>query len=173
MSTISPVTPAAAAAPECGLTRSGSPRGISGRSVGHGAIAAAGMAAFYVIVVRAASGSWSHLADQIALDWYYLAAIMSGFGTQVALVSELRRRHRLNHAANLATGAGAGASTAGMIACCAHHLAELLPVIGAASVAGFLTDYRVPFMLTGITINAVGVAVAAHHLRRSATSRHA
>ena len=59
-----------------------------------------------------------------------------------------------------------------MIACCAHHLAELLPVIGAASLAGFLTDYRVPFMLTGIAINAVAVAIAAHHLRRSTAGRH-
>jgi hypothetical protein len=59
---------------------------------------------------------------------------------------------------------GAGASTAGMIACCAHHLAELLPVIGAASAAGFLTDYRIPFMLVGITINAVAVVLVARRL---------
>lgn len=139
---------------------------IASRSIGHGAIAAAAMALFYVLVVRGASGSWSHLADQAQQDWYYLAAIVAGFGIQVALVSELRRRRRLGHTAAIVGGTGAGASTAGMIACCAHHLADLLPIVGAASAAGFLTDYRVPFMLTGIGINTLAVAAALRSLRR-------
>lgn len=137
---------------------------IARRSIRHGLIALTAMALFYVVVVRAASGSWSHLADQVRQDRYYLAAILVGFGTQVALVSELRHRHRHRGRAAVTVGVGAGASTAGMIACCAHHLAELLPVIGAASAAGFLTDYRIPFMLVGITINAVAVVVVAQRL---------
>lgn len=110
------------------------------------------MALFYVAVVRGASGSWKHLADQARQDSYCLAAIVVRFGTQVALVSELRRRRRLGHRAAVAGGVGAGASTAGMIACCAHHLADLFRLVGAASAAGFLTDHRVPFMLVGIGI---------------------
>lgn len=137
---------------------------IAGRSIRHGLIALTAMALFYVVVVRAASGSWSHLVDQVRQDRYYLAAILVGFGIQVALVSELRHRHRHGRRAAVTAGVGAGASTAGMIACCAHHLAELLPVIGAASAAGFLTDYRIPFMLAGITINAVAVVLVARRL---------
>jgi hypothetical protein len=145
---------------------------ISARSIRHGAIAAAAMALFYVIVVRAASGSWSHLADQARQDWYYLVAIVAGFGTQIALASELRHRHRLGRSAAATGGVGAGASTAGMIACCAHHLADLFPLVGAASAAGFVTDYRVPFMLTGIVINAVAVIVAARRLAQTTCHRH-
>lgn len=140
-------------------------RSISPRSIRHGAIAAAAMSIFYIVVVSVASGSWAHLADQIRQDWYFLAAIVIGFGTQVTLASELRRRHRLAHGAAVTGGVGAGASTAGMVACCAHHLADLFPIIGAASAAGFLTDYRVPFMLVGIGINAVAVIVTARRLR--------
>jgi hypothetical protein len=145
---------------------------ISARSIRHGLIAAAAMALFYVIVVRAASGSWSHLADQARQDWYYLVAIVAGFGTQIALASELRRRHRLGRSAAATGGVGAGASTAGMIACCAHHLAELFPLVGAASAAGFVTDYRVPFMLVGIVINAVAVIFAARRLARTTCHSH-
>ena len=69
------------------------------RSVRTAAIATAALAVFYAGVVWAASGSFDHLVEQARLDWYYLALIMGGFAVQVALVSELRRRHRLQHSA--------------------------------------------------------------------------
>lgn len=137
------------------------------RSVRTAAAATAALALFYVGVVWAASGSFDHLVDQATRDWYYLVVIVGGFGVQVALVSELRRRHRLQHAAALAGSAGMGASTAGMVACCAHHIADLAPFIGATGAATFLIDYRIPFMIVGIGVNAVGVAVAAHRLRHT------
>jgi hypothetical protein len=84
-----------------------------------------------------------------------LALILAGFGTQVALFVELRRRHRLHDAAmKTATGGGAGASAVGMIACCAHHVADLAPIIGVSGLAVFLTDYRIPITVVGILINA-------------------
>jgi uncharacterized membrane protein YraQ (UPF0718 family) len=138
------------------------------RSIRHGAIATGAMALFYLAVVRAASGSWSHLVDQAGQDWYYLVAILVGFGTQVTLVSELRHRRRYGRGAAVTAGLGAGASTAGMVACCAHHLADLLPIVGAASAAGFVTDYRVPFMLAGIAINVGAVILAARRLGHTA-----
>jgi len=140
---------------------------MSVRSVRSGVVAGAGLALFYVVVVAGASGSWSHVDDQARQDWYYLVVIVGGFGTQLALMSELRRRHRLHHGVAAATGAGAGASTVGMVACCAHHLADLAPFIGATGAAAFLTDYRIPFMIVGIGVNAVGVTIAARRLRRT------
>ena len=137
------------------------------RSVRTAAIATAVLAVFYASVVWAASGSFEHLVEQARLDWYYLALIVGGFAVQVALVSELRRRHRLQRSAALAGNAGMGASTAGMIACCAHHIAELAPFIGATGAATFLIDYRIPFMVVGIGVNAVGNAIAARRLHRT------
>ncbi len=142
------------------------------RSIRTGAVAAAGLAVFYVAVVAGASGSWTHFADQARQDWYFLVLIVGGFGAQVALMSELRRRHRLHHGVAAASGAGAGASTAGMVACCAHHLADLAPFIGATGVSAFLIDYRIPFMLVGVGINAAGVVIAARRLRHT-SSPHA
>ena len=142
------------------------PTWISARSMRNGVIAALGMTAFYTTVVWAASGSWQHLVEQARQDWIYLAAIIGGFAAQVSLTSEIRHRRELTRGTMVAGAAGAGASTAGMVACCAHHLADLLPLIGAATAAGFLTDYRTAFMLVGITINAIAIAFAAHQLRR-------
>lgn len=141
------------------------------RSFRAGALASAGLALFYVTVVAAASGSWGHLTDQARQDWYYLLPIVAGFGIQVALLAELRLRHRLHHGGAAAGGAGAGASTVGMVACCAHHLADLAPFIGATGAAAFLTDYRIPFMVVGIGVNAAGVAIAARRLMRAPTAQ--
>ena len=138
---------------------------MKARAVRAGVVASAGLAAFYVTVISVASGSLAHLVDQIRSDWYFLVPILGGFGLQVALVAELRRRHRLHRAEAAAGGAGAGASTAGMIACCAHHLADLAPFVGATGAAAFLTDYRIPFMVVGIGVNAAGITVAARRLR--------
>ena len=52
-----------------------------------------------------------------------------------------------------------------MVACCAHHRADLAPFIGATGSAAFLTDYRIPSMVVGVGVNAVGVATAALRLR--------
>ena len=127
-----------------------------------GAAASAVLAAFYVGVLAASAG-WSHLVDQARTDWWLLAPIVGAFGAQVAFTVELRLRHRGHHLA-ATTGAGAGASAVGMVACCAHHVAELVPVLGAAGLAGFLLDWRTPLMLGGLAVNLVALAVAGRRL---------
>jgi len=140
---------------------------VGARSIRLGLLAGAGLALFYVVVVAGASGSWTHLTEQARQDWYYLVPIVGGFGTQVGLMVELRRRHRLHHGAAAASGGGAGASSVGMVACCAHHLADLVPFLGATGAAAFLIDYRIPFMVVGIGVNAVGVATSVRRLQQA------
>lgn len=145
---------------------------MSARSVRLGAFGAAGLVVFYALVVGLASGSVDHLADQARQDWYLLVPIIAGFGVQVGLMAELRRRHRLHRAAMAAGGTGTAGSAAGMVACCAHHLADLAPFLGAGGAATFLYDRRVAFMLGGLAVNALGVAVAVRKLRRVPVAKH-
>ncbi len=58
-----------------------------------------------------------------------------------------------------------------MVACCAHHIAEFAPFIGATGAATFLIEYRIPFMIVGIGLNAIGVAVAARRLHHTTSPR--
>ena len=136
---------------------------MTGRSIRIGALGAGALAAFYVAVIGWASGA-DHLATQAAADWPYLSVIIAGFGTQLALLAELRHRRRVRHLEQAAGSAGAGASAVGMVACCAHHLADLVPLVGVSGAAAFLTDWRTELMLAGIAINAVGVTIAARRL---------
>ena len=159
-----------ATAPACDAPRvarrSAAATPISRRSAATGVLAGFAMAAFYVAMVSGASGSWMHLRAQARQDWPYPGIIITGFTVQVALITELRRRHRLDAADTAAGGLGAGASTGGMVACCAHHLADLLPFVGATGAATFLIAYRIPFMVVGIGVNAVGVFLASRQLQR-------
>lgn len=140
---------------------------VEPRSVRAGLIASGALAVFYAAVVGGASRSLDHLADQARADWYLLAPIVVGLGVQVALLVELRRRHALHAQEMAASGTGAGASSAGMVACCAHHITDLVPFLGATGVATFLTGWRSTLMVVGIGVNAVAIAIAARRLHRS------
>lgn len=89
---------------------------VGTRAVRRGALASVGLAVFYVVVVALASGSGGHLVDQMRQDWLYLVVITTGFGVQVALLSELRHRRALQPELAAVGGAGATASGVGMVA---------------------------------------------------------
>lgn len=135
------------------------------RPVGFGLLAAAGLVAFYLGTITLAQ-DWSHALAQLAQDRWYVAAIVAGFGTQVGLFTHLRAVHARVHAAGMAAGTGTG--TAAMLACCAHHLTEVLPVVGLSGAAVFLTAYKAPLLWLGITMNLAGAAYLTLQIRKQA-----
>jgi hypothetical protein len=52
-----------------------------------------------------------------------------------------------------------------MVACCAHHLVDLTPFLGASAGATFLSTWKVPLIIVGLVINAGGIAVGMRNLR--------
>jgi hypothetical protein len=46
-----------------------------------------------------------------------------------------------------------------MVACCAHHATDVLPLVGLSAAATFLAEYLILFMLVGLTMNLVGIGV--------------
>jgi copper chaperone CopZ len=61
------------------------------RAVAFGALAAGGLLAFYLGTITLAQG-WTHAAQQLADDRWFVLAITSGFGTQVGLFAARRSR---------------------------------------------------------------------------------
>jgi len=45
-----------------------------------------------------------------------------------------------------------------MVACCAHHVADVLPILGLTAAALFLAEYRIPFMIAGLGMTLLGIA---------------
>ena len=56
-------------------------------------------------------------------------------------------------------GTSGGTSVTAMIACCLHHVTDVLPILGLSAAATFLTRYQRPFMLVGLGMNIIGVIV--------------
>lgn len=92
---------------------------------------------------------------------FYVIPIWLTFGIQAALFSILRFRLFVPAAAAAGSGAvigtSGGTSVTSMVACCLHHVTEVLPVLGLSAAATFLTRYHRPFMLVGLGMNILGI----------------
>lgn len=124
-----------------------------------GIVAALALVGVYIGLVTWAQGI-SHARELLWSDRYFVGAIALGFGVQAGLFVHVRRllSAATRRPAAAATATGAGMSSAAMIACCAHHVTEALPVLGLSGAAIFLNDYRIPLMAAGLGMNAAGVA---------------
>ena len=136
------------------------------RSIAAGLVSAAALLGLYLGVISLAQGA-EHALAQLAEDAPFVGLIAAGFGTQMALFTELRAVDRHHRAAAAVTAVGTGTSTAAMLACCAHHLVDLLPVLGLSGAAVFLNAYKTPLFLVGIGMSVVGIVVIARQLRRA------
>jgi hypothetical protein len=139
---------------------------IRPRSVAAGLAAGIALLGLYLAIISLAQGV-THAFEQLAADATFAGLITAGFGTQVALFVELRAVDRQHRAVAAVTAAGTGTSVAAMLACCAHHLADLLPLVGLSAAAVFLNAYKSPLLLVGIGMNLIGIMVIARQLRRA------
>jgi hypothetical protein len=117
---------------------------------------------FYIGILTWAQG-WEYAITQLSRDRWYVLPIIFGFGIQAALYTILRFRLFIpvtstGHGGAL-MGASGGTSATAMLACCIHHVADVLPILGLSAAATFLTRYQRPFMLIGLTMNMIGIIV--------------
>ena len=130
--------------------------------VGAGVLAGLALVGLYLGLVAWAQG-FGHARELLWDDRYFVAAIAGGFGLQAGLFVYVRRllSRRGRGSAAAVTATGTGTSSAAMIACCAHHVTDALPLLGLSGAAIFLNDYRIPLMAAGLAVNAAGVAFMA------------
>lgn len=120
------------------------------------------IAGIYFGILILAQGQDSAISIFLPNRWYVIPIWLT-FGVQAALFSILRFRLFIpiaspSHSGAL-MGASGGTSVTAMVACCLHHVADVLPVLGLSAAATFLTRYQRPFMLTGLGMNILGIIV--------------
>jgi hypothetical protein len=107
---------------------------------------------------------------------WYVIPIWITFGIQAALYSILRFRlfipaTGMRHSGAV-VGASGGTSVTAMVACCLHHVTDVLPILGLSAAATFLTRYQRPFMLAGLGMNILGIIVMLVVLHREYQKIH-
>ena len=139
-----------------------------------GILAAFAMFAMYILSLTVFQ-DFSHALQQARQDWLWVGLVALGFGTQIGLYTHLRLlvSAAKTVGATAATGAGTTTSTLGMVACCAHHLTDLAPLValtGAGSLSSaisFLNDWKYAFIALGLVVNAIGIVITLRTIRKS------
>lgn len=120
------------------------------------------MTGLYFGIVSLAQGG-DHAAAFFLDELAYLLPLILGFGIQTALYLVLKKQLHLPPgqmgASGAMTGAGGSTSTIAMVACCAHHVTDVLPILGISAAATLLTEYQNAFMLIGLLTTMGGIVV--------------
>lgn len=128
--------------------------------VGMGLLGSAGLFLLYFGIVSWAE-SPQHALEFFWQDRWIVVPIILGFGIQTGLYTILKKRLFVpvsnTGPTGALTGAGGATSTMAMVACCAHHVTDVLPILGLTAAAAFLAQYRNTFMLIGLATTLAGI----------------
>jgi hypothetical protein len=124
-----------------------------------GLIAGLSLLTIYFLILTFAN-SFVHSIEQFKEMWYWITVLVLGFGTQAGLYSYIRREVKLRKQASAATSsvaAAGGISTTSMVACCAHHITDILPILGVSAAVVFLNQFQNLFLTLGVLSNFIGI----------------
>ncbi len=126
-------------------------------SIIFGIIGSVSLLLIYFVILTLAN-SLDHAIDQFYQIWYWIMLLTVGFGIQVGLYHYIKHNQdkKITGAATEMAASG-GISTLSMIACCAHHLVDILPIIGLSAAAVFLVKYQTSFILVGVFSSLIGI----------------
>lgn len=141
------------------------------RPAGFGVGAFGALLVLYFGILALVSG-WSFTLQQFAEFWFYIVPLAAGFGLQVALFLKLREVVSRAKEAGAVIAASGTTSTAAMISCCAHYLANAAPVLGATGLVAFAAQFQVELFWVGLAFNVAGIAYVGTKLWK-ATKAHA
>jgi Cu+-exporting ATPase len=122
-------------------------------------IAVVSLLIVYFVIVTAVSG-FKFALSQFSSYWYFLVSLATGFGIQIGLYSYLKQ---LVKTAGAAMGGKTVAvtgttSTLSMISCCAHYLANIVPILGIAGALSIIAQYQIEIFWVGLAFNIFGIA---------------
>jgi hypothetical protein len=119
-----------------------------------------GLSVIYLGIVSIAE-SPQHALDLFWQDRWIVLPILLGFGVQTALYTIIKKRLffpvEYTGPSGKLVGAGGATSTLAMVACCAHHVTDALPILGLTAAASFLAQYRTAFLVIGLGTTLLGI----------------
>lgn len=126
----------------------------------YGFIGTLGLLTLYFLTMRSLSNSWEATIFQFKKLWPFMILLSLGFGTQIGLYFYVKK-----HISKKMMAANTTVSAIGMIACCAHHVTDVLPIFGLSLATVFLIKFQIPILLLGIFSNIIGIIYLLTKLR--------
>ncbi len=133
-----------------------------------GLLAATTLFTLYALAVTTVSG-WAFAEQQFGTTWYFVLSLAVGFGIQVGLYAYLRQSITQMHAGGKVVAVSGTTSTAAMLACCAHYLASIAPLLGIAGAISIIAQYQQQLFWVGILFNLAGIVYLVVQLVRFRT----
>jgi len=116
----------------------------------------------YIGIVSLAE-SPQHAIEFFWQDRWIVIPIILGFGLQTGIYVILKKRMFIPVSnmgpSGVLTGTSGTTSAIAMVACCVHHITDVLPILGLTVAATFLAQYRTAFMLVGLGTTLIGITV--------------
>ena len=128
----------------------------------YGILAGLSLFSLYVILMTLLN-SFQGMIEQFKQLWYYMIPLVIGFGVQIGLFTFIRGSIQTQSTLVATSG---GISTVSMIACCAHHLTDVVPILGITAITLFLAKYQVYFLVIGIISNVMGIFIMLRMMKK-------
>jgi len=135
----------------------------STKPIAYGFLATALMIGVYFVAVGLISEP-DFAVEQFRKYWYFIVSLAVGFGIQIGLYSYLKSLIQSMHGEGKVLGVTGTTSTAAMISCCAHYLANLLPILGTVGIVTFVAQYQVELFWVGLLFNLGGILYIANRV---------
>jgi len=120
----------------------------------------------YFLILTLAN-SFQHFIEEFTKMWYWISLLVIGFGIQVSLYVYTKEFIKIKN--KIGTGnivVSSGISTGSMVACCAHHLTDILPIMGLSVFAVFLDKYQLLFIIIGVLSNFIGISYTLRNIQK-------
>ena len=131
----------------------------------YGTLASALLFVVYGLITGVVSGP-RFVQEQFIAYWYFITALAAGFGLPGGLYIRLKELVMRGHGGGVVLGVTGTTSTAAMVSCCAHYLANILPILGVAGVVTFVAEYQAELFWVGIIFNIGGVLYIVNRIFR-------
>ena len=119
----------------------------------------------YLLLMRLTTGSMEIAVSQFRYYSFWIIALSIGFGVQLFLFKYLKELHIASVGTEKMAKVTGTTSTTTMVACCAHHAVDVLPIVGASALASFLGAYTTELFAIGLVFNLFGIAYMLRQLQ--------
>ena len=134
------------------------------KPIAAGILAALALFSLYFLIMGLLS-TFEFAWQQYLMWWPWMTALIAGFGFQIFLFAYINEEKKAGMRENASVAATGGVSTVSMLACCAHHLTDIVPILGISVLTLFVGKYQMSFLILGIFSNLFGIVMMSKSMK--------